>query len=906
MSTDTSKMKAEDISISLENILPSLAKNLYGDDWRISIRELLQNAHDALAERPNWNPREVPQIDIIPDPDAGTLTFKDNGIGMTLDEVRNYLATVGSGRKREQIERLKGENKSRDALKNIIGQYGIGFLSSFIIAQRVEVLTRSATNTTAPGTRAVFTGETKWYHEETKIEEYGTRVVVYLKREPVVDPITGRPTSLTELLSFQRLQEEVHRFGDLLPYPIYVYRGPKDRSPVLGNTTAGPWEKPNCQRHLLIEFLKTRHPNENEPLWAEPFQFQRAANGVEAHGILYFPNPARELRASFESVARVDLFSRRMFITDDITPLLPEWAKFVGIVAECPDLTPTLNRNDVVRHDPAFVALKQALSKLVTDSLIFIAEKQPRDFVEFLGAHTERLYTGMLENWRNTPDGQERATFFGAFINHIPFNVVARARPDGQFMTLPQYLKEHESVLRVEAGQSISKRRVYYLGDPLAYTQYRAMIVQKDFPVIIPHGMAEPVLLKAYGGAFKEEVELIDVRAMLDLYLDKVDEAPYEQLVQFLEALDGGAVDEVKISRFSPNYVPAFVTMSLADTSQQAKAIEAFLEAGGSILDPKLRQTLEEAMVTSRMGRAHVTLTLNANNVVVQKLRDHCGRGNKLAGASADVLHEIYHIARAMADATTAVSDHYFEHRNNLLSNLVDLELDHADLQKRHDQQKLQLKAFEEEQSTRNQPLEARDCAMLLTDLRGSTRMVGFLDSDKAAEILRGYADKVRAIVEAKGGKVEKFTGDGLFAYFWAPRVAEQSMVQKATAAAFEILGATASYFNEDPVKKTLAGAGGIRVSGCRTVLHWGEVRVGGIAGTSALVGKNVVLLFRALEKASLFEKSSIILTEPLLDLLAPAPRPDALQTDVSLDPALPTQTFYPHPSLAAHPNGRR
>ena len=136
---------SEEMSISLENILPSLAKNLYGEDWRISIRELLQNAHDALAERPRTvTARGELRIDIIPDLDKNTLTFRDAGIGMTLEDVKNYLATVGYGRKREQIEKFKKqEGGDREALKKVIGQYGIGFLSSFIIAERVEVRTQS-------------------------------------------------------------------------------------------------------------------------------------------------------------------------------------------------------------------------------------------------------------------------------------------------------------------------------------------------------------------------------------------------------------------------------------------------------------------------------------------------------------------------------------------------------------------------------------------------------------------------------------------------------------------------------------------------------------------------------------------------------------------------------------------
>lgn len=897
MSLDTSKMHAEQMAISLENILPSLAKNLYGDDWRISIRELLQNAHDALEERqqlgPVWPKGETAQIEVIPDAEAGTLTFRDTGSGMTLDEVKKYLATVGYGRKREQIEQLRKENKGLDALKNIIGQYGIGFLSSFIIADQVEVKTRSTHS--ERGVRAVFTGATQWFYEEISVEKPGTTVVVYLKKESVIDPIKGQKTFLKELLSFQRLQDEVRRFGDLLPFSIYVKRSPGDRSPVLCNSEVGPWEKPSCQKHQLVEFLKTRHPNENEPIWAEAFRLERHANQVEASGILYFPNPPREMRVSFESVSRVDLFCRRMFITDDIAPLLPDWANFVGLVIECPDLTPTLNRNDVIRHDPNFIALKQALDKQITEVLIFLAEKQPRDFLEFLGAHTERLYTGMMEDWNHSPQGTEQTSFFGTFIHYIPFNVVDRARPSGQFLTLKQYLRESEAVLREEGSQSSERHPIYYLGDPQAWGQFRAMIIQKGFPVIVPANPAETVVLKTFGKVFQEQIDLRDIRNEIELYVDKVDQTPYEQLKLFLRSLDGGGPDDVNVSKFAPNYVPAILTVSTADTSQQASMLEHFLQQGGSALDPKLRQTLERAMADSKAGRVSVMVTLNANNAIIQKLRDHCQAGRPLSGVAADVLHEVYHSARAVSDTSAALSDHYFEHRNSVLSGLVDLEREFSDLETRYTRMKAQ-------QPKDDLPpgVETRACALLLTDLQGSTRMVGFLDAADSAELLRGYADRIKAVIEKHGGKVGQFTGDGIFASFWSAQMSPEALARNAANCAFEIHGVTDQFFSEPKARETLLLSGGITISRCRTALHFGNACYGTIAGASTVVGKNVVALFRTLEKQELFDMCPIVLTHPFMAYLRLNPQPGPIMTNVVVDASLPPLTFFSHPGMAS------
>lgn len=292
---------SEVMQISLENILPSLAKNLYGDDWRVSIRELLQNAHDAITERVARAELKTPEIKVVLNTEASTISFEDNGIGMKFTEVKEYLATVGYGRKREQIEALKRDNTgNREELQKIIGQYGIGFLSSFIIAENVEVLTKSALDENAPATRAVFTGETKWYHEATTRATAGTTVIVRLKKEAVTDPDDGKVKNLKELLSFTRLESEIRRFGDLLPFPIMVCRYPGDRTPTVANTTIGAWEKDSCRKDDLELFLKNRRKSEKRTCLGGAI-FLRPNSRTSHHGTwnTIFPTPCAEHSCGF-------------------------------------------------------------------------------------------------------------------------------------------------------------------------------------------------------------------------------------------------------------------------------------------------------------------------------------------------------------------------------------------------------------------------------------------------------------------------------------------------------------------------------------------------------------------------------------------------------------------------------
>lgn len=291
-------------------------------------------------------------------------------------------------------------------------------------------------------------------------------------------------------------------------------------------------------------------------------------------------------------------------------------------------------------------------------------------------------------------------------------------------------------------------------------------------------------------------------------------------------------------------------------------------------------------------------VTLNASNPLVSKLKDYCAQGKPLTGVAADVLHEIYHTARAVSDPAAAVSDHYFEHRNNLLLKLMDVDADFVELESRYDKTRERLSAYEKAEAALPKEFEPRNCALLLTDLRGSTRMVGFLDMAESAKILKEYTETIRRTVEEHGGRVEKFTGDGLFAYFWSPGATPEKLTGKARDCALAVFEATDKFFAQAQVQNGLINSGGIVVHGSRTVLHFGTVSFGAITGSPTLVGRNVVALFRASEQNSLFEKSPIVLSQPFVSNCHLAQVLQPLATNVMLDEALPRMTFFPHPAF--------
>jgi class 3 adenylate cyclase len=155
----------------------------------------------------------------------------------------------------------------------------------------------------------------------------------------------------------------------------------------------------------------------------------------------------------------------------------------------------------------------------------------------------------------------------------------------------------------------------------------------------------------------------------------------------------------------------------------------------------------------------------------------------------------------------------------------------------------------------------------------------------------------VKTVVEKLGGRVEKFTGDGIFAYFGLELADTQIAVQSACDCAFEVRGLTQKFFARGEVAKTCLGAG-IQIEGCRTVLHFGKVMHGQVAGMPALVGRNVVALFRACDRNELFDQCPVIMSEPFMIALNQPQRPAPIAKAIRLDDALPPMTVYPHPAF--------
>lgn len=348
--------------VSLDGLLEILGKNLYSSP-SVVLRELIQNAHDACERYLIETCDEKSfQISVAADRGARTLTISDNGSGLTLQEIRDYLATVGSGYTR--ILRNRTQSKS------MIGYFGLGFLSAYVVSTKVEVNTCSYQN---PNEAWLFTsaGGKTFSISPGASMPVGTSVKLYLSEDY---------SSLAELSVLQSL---IEKYCSLLPVPIFLGN---QSTPI--NTLPAPWRLPPETSALqlkkkAIEF-SSKFENDFEPICCITIPNDNPHN---LEGVLWVQDGS-----SFASSdnRNIHLFIRSMFITDSDLDLIPRWAGFIGGVFESINFNPTASRESL-QKDAYYSEVQEYIKEQLIIGLRNIALNEPDTWKRILSRHDQAL-----------------------------------------------------------------------------------------------------------------------------------------------------------------------------------------------------------------------------------------------------------------------------------------------------------------------------------------------------------------------------------------------------------------------------------------------------------------------------------------------------------------------------------
>jgi molecular chaperone HtpG len=370
------------ISINTENIFPIIKKFLYSDH-EIFLRELVSNAVDAtqkikrLSSLGHYN-KDLGNLNIkvAVDKEAKTITISDSGIGMTADEIKKYINQVAFSGATEFMEKFKEANDANE----IIGRFGLGFYSSFMVAEKVEIQTLSYQDGAEPA-RWICDGSTEFEINEGNRSERGTDVILYINEDSI------------EFLEKHRIQTILDKYAKFLPVPVQF--GTKTESAEDGtdeegktkyksievdniiNNTNPIWTKvpADLKDEDYLNFYQELYPFQDEPLFWIHLNVDYPFNLT---GVLYFP----KLKNDFEvHKNKIKLFSRQVFITDEVKDIVPEFLLLLHGVIDSPDIPLNVSRS-FLQSDSNVKKINSYISRKVAEKLLELFKKDRKAYEE--------------------------------------------------------------------------------------------------------------------------------------------------------------------------------------------------------------------------------------------------------------------------------------------------------------------------------------------------------------------------------------------------------------------------------------------------------------------------------------------------------------------------------------------
>ncbi|HEV2856259.1 MAG TPA: molecular chaperone HtpG [Thermoanaerobaculia bacterium] len=395
-------------------LLDLMIHSLYSNK-EIFLRELISNASDAL-DRLRFEALTKPEllegdekleIRLEADRKNRTLTIHDNGIGMNREEVIANIGTIAKSGTREMVERLK-QGESQQAIAELIGQFGVGFYSSFMAAERVVLTTRRAGETSA--VRWESTGDGTYTIEEAEKPGRGTTITLHLKPE-------DKDNGIDDFSDRWVISRIVHRYSDFVSYPILLKAekdpeiedlakeretGEKPEMPLeekVLNSMKPIWTRPPSEvtQDEYKEFYRHISHDWTEPLKVIPY---KAEGRIEYQALLFIPSQAPYDLYYVASKPGLQLYVKRIQIMEKCEDLLPQYLRFVRGVVDSPDLQLNVSR-EMLQQDRFITLIRKGLTKKVLDTLEEMKNKEEETYLKFWGEFGRAIKEGASSDYEN-------------------------------------------------------------------------------------------------------------------------------------------------------------------------------------------------------------------------------------------------------------------------------------------------------------------------------------------------------------------------------------------------------------------------------------------------------------------------------------------------------------------------
>lgn len=380
----------------------------------IFLRELISNASDALDKRriealkhSELSTEQAPAIQLSLDKESRTLCVSDNGIGMNQDDLMSFLGTIAKSGTKEYIETLKAAKNM--SAQELIGQFGVGFYSSFMVADRVTVLTRKAGEEDAWTWES--TGDGTFSIQPAEREEAGTTVTLHLKQD-------NNDEGGNDYLDTWTIRQIVKKYSDFVPYPIMLEERNDekqedeeekdiDKEPI--NSMKALWLRPEAEvtEEEYDEFYKHISHDWNAPLKRINY---KAEGSSEFRALLYIPKSAPPDMFMPDSKHGINLYIRRVFIMNDCKELIPEYLRFLKGVVDSEDLPLNISR-EILQQERQVKAIRSSLTRKVLETLKSLRDQDRPAYKEFWQAFGPLVKEGLLSDFKHKKDILELALF---------------------------------------------------------------------------------------------------------------------------------------------------------------------------------------------------------------------------------------------------------------------------------------------------------------------------------------------------------------------------------------------------------------------------------------------------------------------------------------------------------------
>ena len=611
------------ISVQTEHIFPIIKRWLYSDK-DIFLREIVSNASDAITKlrhlcaigEAQGIDESCYRITVTLDEKAKTVSVDDNGIGMTADEVRNYINNIALSGALDFVKKYEGANAENDG---IIGHFGLGFYSAFMVADKVTIETKSYTD--EPAVKWTGDQDGSFVMEDCERAGRGTKVTMFITEE---DKEFGTKAKLTEILE---------KYCAFMPFPIYLEivgeEPKKDKdgnviAPEPINDTQPLWQKQasECTEEDYNEFYKKVFNDYREPIFHIHLNADYPLN---FKGILYFPR----MTSAYEGIeGQIKLFYNRVFVADNIKEIIPDYLLMLKGVLDCPEMPLNVSRSYLQSN--AYVAKVSAhIVKKVCDKLVSMHDTEPDKF---------------KKEWDELKTFVKYASMRDRKVYDKLKDIVLMETVDGDYVSLKEYLET--------AREKDCKKVVYYATDKKQQAVYINMFKNEGINVVVLADFIDNNYMSIVEQS-EENVKFLRIDAEADALKTDGESAENEKVKELFAKISGNDTMKITFMPLKDTKIPAL--LNIDEESRRFSEMMKMYAAASKKMQEDLPQ--------------QATLVLNTENALIKKLETNCENG--ASDIDEAIARQIYTLALiGQRQLTAAELESFLDNSYGLLEKL--------------------------------------------------------------------------------------------------------------------------------------------------------------------------------------------------------------------------------------------